>query len=52
MLIRMTEVNRFDRAALYQEFKEWIINSEENNQDQEILCLKYLKKNRVINYFS
>ncbi len=43
-LIRMTEINRIDRSALYQEFKEWILNSEDNEQSQEILCLKYTKK--------
>ncbi len=43
ILIRMTEINRIDRSVLYQEFKEWIINSDENDQDQEILCLRYLQ---------
>ena len=42
-LIRMTEINRIDRSVLYQEFKEWIVNSGENDQNQEILCLRYLK---------
>ncbi len=45
----MTELNRIDRAVLYQEFKEWIMKSEENDQKQEILCLKYLKDDRKIN---
>ena len=49
MLIRMTEIDKFDRAVLYQEFKEWIIDSAENNHDQEILCLKYLKDDKKIN---
>ena len=49
ILIRMTELNRIDRAVLYQEFKEWIMKSEENDQKQEILCLKYLKDDRKIN---
>ena len=42
-LIRMTEINRIDRSVLYQEFKEWIVNSGENEESQEILCLRYLK---------
>lgn len=45
-LIRMTEINKIDRSFLYQEFKEWIINSSENEQSQEILCLRYLKNDR------
>ena len=49
MLIRMTEIDKFDRAVLYQEFKEWIADSTENNNDQEILCLKYLKDDKKIN---
>ena len=49
MLIRMTEIDKFDRAVLYQEFKEWIIDSAETNHDQEILCLKYLKDEKKIN---
>ena len=48
-LIRMTEINRIDRSVLYQEFKEWIVNSGENEQTQEILCLRYLKNDRKIN---
>ncbi len=48
-LIRMTELNRIDRSFLYQEFKEWILNSGENEQSQEILCLRYLKNDRKIN---
>ena len=48
-LIRMTEINRIDRSVLYQEFKEWIVNSGENEQSQEILCLRYLKNDRKIN---
>ena len=48
-LIRMTEINRIDRSVLYQEFKEWIVNSGENEQKQEILCLRYLKNDRKIN---
>ena len=48
-LIRMTEVNRIDRSVLYQEFKEWLVNSAENQQTQEILCLRYLKNDRKIN---
>ena len=42
-LIRMTEINKIDRSFLYQEFKEWILNSGEAKQSQEILCLRYLK---------
>ena len=42
-LIRMTEINRIDRSFLYQEFKEWILNTGEAEQSQEILCLRYLK---------
>ncbi len=48
-LIRMTEINRIDRSFLYQEFKEWIVNSGENEETQEILCLRYLKDDRRIN---
>ena len=48
-LIRMTEINRIDRSVLYQEFKEWIVNSGENEKTQEILCLRYLKNDRKIN---
>jgi len=43
ILIRMTELNKIDRAVIYQEFKEWIVNSEENDQNQEILCIRYLR---------
>ena len=45
-LIRMTEINRIDRSVLYQEFKEWIVNSEEAHKKQEILCLRYLKNDK------
>ena len=48
-LIRMTEINRVDRSVLYQEFKEWIVNSGKNKQSQEILYLRYLKNDRKIN---
>ena len=48
-LIRMTEINRIDRSVLYQEFKEWLVNSGESQQTQEILCLRYLKNDRKIN---
>jgi len=48
-LIRMTEINRIDRSVLYQEFKEWIVNSGENEESQEILCLRYLKSDRKTN---
>ena len=48
-LIRMTEINKIDRSVLYQEFKEWIVNSGENEERQEILCLRYLKNDRTIN---
>ncbi len=48
-LIRMTEINSIDRSVLYQEFKEWIVNSGESEQNQEILCLRYLKNDRNIN---
>ncbi|WP_413678321.1 hypothetical protein [Prochlorococcus sp. MIT 0916] len=48
-LIRMTEIDRIDRSVLYQEFKEWIVNSGENEEYQEILCLRYLKNDRKIN---
>ena len=47
-LIRMTEINRIDRSVLYQEFKEWIVNSGENEKSQEILCLRYLRDDRSI----
>jgi len=49
ILIRMTEVNITDRSVLYQEFKEWIVNSGENKQSQEVLCLRYLNNDRKIN---
>ena len=42
----MTGINRIDRSVLYQEFKEWILNSGENEESQEILCLRYLKDDR------
>ena len=45
-LIRMTEINKVDRSVLYQEFKEWILNSGKNDESQEILCLRYLKNDR------
>ncbi|WP_413391373.1 hypothetical protein [Prochlorococcus marinus] len=48
-LIRMTEINRIDRSVLYQEFKEWIVNSGESEESQEILCLRYLKNDRETN---
>ena len=48
-LIRMTEINRIDRSVLYQEFKEWIVNSGENEESQEILCLRYLKNDKKTN---
>ena len=48
-LIRMTEINKIDRSVLYQEFKEWILNSGENEKSQEILCLRYLKNDRKTN---
>ena len=44
----MTEVNNTDRSVLYQEFKEWIVNSGENEQSEEILCLRYLKDDKKI----
>ena len=46
ILIRMTEVNKNDRSVLYQEFKEWIVNSKEDKKSLEILFLRYLKNNR------
>ena len=49
VLIRMSEINRIDRSVLYQEFKEWILNSGENDKNQEILCLRYLKNDRKTN---
>tara|TARA_Y100001968_G_scaffold78971_1_gene70253 strand:- start:2776 stop:2976 length:201 start_codon:yes stop_codon:yes gene_type:complete len=48
-LIRMTEINKIDRSFLYQEFKEWIISSGDNEKNQEILCLRYLNNDRKIN---
>ena len=44
----MTEINRLDRSVLYQEFKEWITNSDDNDKDQEILCLRYLQNDEKI----
>jgi hypothetical protein len=49
LLIRMTEINRIDRSVLYQEFKEWIVNSDKEDKEQEILCISYLKNDRKIN---
>tara|TARA_Y100001968_G_C18853412_1_gene479138 strand:- start:261 stop:461 length:201 start_codon:yes stop_codon:yes gene_type:complete len=46
VLIRMTEINLKDRSVLYQEFKEWILNSGKNDKNLEILCLRYLKNDR------
>ena len=48
-LIRMTEISSIDRSVLYQEFKEWIVNSGDNEKSQEVLCLRYLKNDRKIN---
>ena len=45
----MTEVNIVDRSVLYQEFKEWIVNSDGKDMNQEIFCLRYLKNDRKIN---
>ena len=45
----MTEINLIDRSVLYQEFKEWILNSGEDDNDQEILCLRYLKHDKESN---
>ena len=39
----MTEINRIDRSVIYQEFKEWIVRSEGNEQNQEIFCFKVFK---------
>ena len=50
ILIRMTGINRADTSFLYQEFKEWIvISGENNNNKQGILCLRYLRNDREIN---
>ena len=49
ILIRMTEVDKLNRSVLYQEFKEWIVSSGDNKQNQEILCLRYLKNDQEIN---
>ena len=49
ILIRMTEINIIDRSVLYQEFKEWIVNSGDKEISQEILCLRYLKNDRKTN---
>ena len=48
-LIRMTEISKVDRSVLYQEFKEWILSSGENEQTQEILCMRYLNDDRKNN---
>tara|TARA_Y100001968_G_C19186052_1_gene632809 strand:+ start:108 stop:245 length:138 start_codon:yes stop_codon:yes gene_type:complete len=45
----MTEINRKDRSVLYQEFKEWIIKSGDNENSEEVLCLRYLKNDKKIN---
>ena len=49
ILIRMTELDKINRSVLYQEFKEWIVNSGETEDRQEILCLRYLKNDQEIN---
>ena len=49
ILIRMTEVDKINRSVLFQEFKEWIVSSDDNNQNQEILCLRYLKNDKKLN---
>tara|TARA_Y100001968_G_scaffold154178_1_gene140826 strand:+ start:778 stop:978 length:201 start_codon:yes stop_codon:yes gene_type:complete len=46
VFIRMTEINLVDRSFLYQEFKEWISNSGENDKNEEILCLRYLRNGK------
>ena len=46
VLIRMTEINRIDRSVLYQEFKEWILDSGEDGKNQEILCMRFLKPDK------
>tara|TARA_Y100001968_G_scaffold324596_1_gene364262 strand:+ start:409 stop:606 length:198 start_codon:yes stop_codon:yes gene_type:complete len=46
VLIRMTELNSIDRSVLYQEFKEWILKSGEDDKNQEILCIRYLRNER------
>ena len=38
-----------DADSIRQEFKEWIVNSGENEKSEEILCLRYLKNDRKIN---
>ena len=48
-LIRMTEINSVDRSVLYQEFKEWFVNSGENKKSHEVLCLRYLKNDKKFN---
>ena len=49
ILIRMTEIDKIDRSVLYQEFKEWIVNYKQDDKNQEILCLKYLKNDKKRN---
>ena len=49
VLIRMTEVNLINRSVLYQEFKEWILDSGEKDKNQEVLCLRYLKNDKKTN---
>ena len=46
ILIRMTEINRVDRSVLYQEFEEWIFKSSGKDNDQNILCLRYLNNDK------
>ena len=48
-LIRMTEINKIDRSVLYQEFKEWILNCGNDEENQEVLCLRYLKNDKKTN---
>ena len=42
-LIRMTEINKIDISVIYQEFKEWIINSAKNVKPGNFM-LEVIKK--------
>ena len=49
ILIRITEINKIERSVLYEEFKEWIKNPSEKDQEHEVMYLRYLKNDRTIN---
>ena len=44
----MTEINKIDISVIYQEFKEWIINSAKNEKPGNFM-LEVIKNDRKIN---